>query len=349
MVLSQFGNGKKYLFNLFTNPHNMDKEHIAALITATNNQIAHIQYNPAPAELYDPIRYFMQLGGKRLRPVLCLLSYQLFKNDWENILKPAVALEIFHNFTLLHDDIMDKAPLRRGQPTVHEKWNQNVAILSGDVMLVIAYQQFEQLPPHLFKQTIAEFNKTAIEVCEGQQIDMNFESASTVYMEEYLNMIRLKTAVLLGLSCRLGGLFAEQTPQTQQMLADFGTNAGIAFQLKDDMLDIFGDPDKVGKQPGGDIIQNKKTFLLIKALELAEGSVKEELNYWLTHGQNNPEQKVRAVKQIYEHLQIETLAENAAQQYLQKALSSLNHIPSHNQQALENLKGFTKYLLNRAS
>jgi geranylgeranyl diphosphate synthase type II len=326
----------------------MNKAHIQQLIEAVNNEINKTDYNPHPPELYDPIRYFMGLGGKRLRPLLCLLSYQLFNSDWARFTKPATALEIFHNFTLLHDDIMDNAPLRRGMPTVHEKWNKNVAILSGDVMLVIAYEQFDSLEATLYKNVIAAFNQTAKAVCEGQQMDMNFEELAAVSIDEYMEMIRRKTAVLLGLSCRLGGMFAGVKIEVHEQLERFGTLAGVAFQLKDDILDVFGDPEKVGKQPGGDIIQNKKTWLLIKALELAEGQTKTDLNYWLGLKNFDAKEKVNAVRAIYQKLNIEELAENTASNYIEQAYSALESIAPPSE-AKENLKAFTNMLLNRAS
>jgi geranylgeranyl diphosphate synthase type II len=254
-----------------------------AFLPAIEAEISRQQLGTAPGELYDPIRYLMQLGGKRIRPVLCLMSYSLFKSDWEKVVPSALSIEIFHNFTLMHDDIMDKAPLRRGKATVHEKWNDNIAILSGDVMLVNAYQYLNQCA-HLslpaYQHLLTRFNRTAAEVCEGQQMDMNFELRDQVSVDEYIEMIRLKTSVLIGFSMELGAILAQKSNQVSDQMYKIGELIGLGFQLKDDLLDVYGDPEKFGKQPGGDILANKKTYLLIRALELAEGETKIELSNW---------------------------------------------------------------------
>jgi len=239
------------------------------------------KFGTHPTSLYEPIRYIMSLGGKRLRPLLTALSYSLYKNDVEKIIPYAVAVEAFHNFTLLHDDIMDRAPLRRGKATVHEKWNVNTAILSGDVMLVKVYEMFLSLEKKKLKEVLRIFNECAAEVCEGQQWDMEFENEKKVAETKYLEMIRLKTAVLLGFSLELGALLADASDRDRNALRDFGVNIGIGFQLKDDLLDVYADKHKFGKQVGGDIIANKKTFLLIKALEKARGEQKLEFKKWL--------------------------------------------------------------------
>lgn len=223
-------------------------------------EIAKYQYGESPAELYEPISYIMALGGKRLRPLLTMLSYSLYRNDPEKILKAAVAVEVFHNFTLMHDDIMDNAPLRRGQATVHEKWNANVAILSGDVMLVKAYDLLLESNPARLKEVIAKFNKCAAEVCEGQQHDMNFETLSQVNESEYLEMIRQKTSALLGFSLELGAILADAPESDCLLLKNMGESIGMGFQLQDDLLDVYADQEKFGKLVGGDIIANKKRF-----------------------------------------------------------------------------------------
>ena len=303
---------------------------ITSLIQLVNKEIADYKFGEQPLELYEPIRYILELGGKRLRPLLTLLSYSLFKNDFEKILKPAVAMEVFHNFTLLHDDIMDKAPLRRGKATVHEKWNNNVAILSGDVMMVKAYDLLiEDNPPRL-SEIIRKFNRCAAEVCEGQQLDMNYEGREDVSESEYIEMIRLKTAVLLGFSCELGGILANADDGQCQLLREVGENIGIGFQLKDDLLDVYGDHAKFGKQVGGDIISNKKTYLLINAKKLAKGADKEALENWLAKTTFNPEEKVLQVTKIYESLGIKLLTEKTMNLYFEKGFNKMKELEDKN-------------------
>ena len=277
-------------------------------------------YPAEPKELYEPISYLMSLGGKRLRPALVLMATDLFNGDINEALSPALAVELFHNFTLMHDDIMDKAPLRRGRPTVHAKWNEAVAILSGDVMFVKAYQLMIKVKPQILSQVLEIFNQTATGVCEGQQIDMNFENREQVSIPEYIEMIRLKTAVLLGGALKIGALIGEASETDAQHLYNFGENLGIAFQLQDDILDVYGDPEKFGKQVGGDIISNKKTYLLIKALELAKDEDLKELNHWLTLKIFNSEEKVTAVRTIYDRIGIRELSDQTMQAYANKAL-----------------------------
>ncbi|MBI3482391.1 MAG: polyprenyl synthetase family protein, partial [Bacteroidetes bacterium] len=257
----------------------------------------------------------MALGGKRLRPMLTLLSYSLYKNDVEKIIQYAVAVEAFHNFTLLHDDIMDQAPLRRGKKTVHEKWNVNTAILSGDVMVVKVYEMFLGLEESKLKAVLKIFNPCAAEVCEGQQWDMEFETKPKVTEQQYLEMIRQKTAVLLGFSLELGAALAGASETDQKALRDFGTNIGIGFQLKDDLLDVYANKKKFGKQVGGDIIANKKTFLLIKALEKAKGNQKKELGKWLSSKKFDQGNKVKAITSIYNELDIRALTEKKMNYY----------------------------------
>jgi geranylgeranyl diphosphate synthase type II len=307
------------------------------------------QLNPGekPAELYDPIRYIMSLGGKRMRPMLVLLGKYAVADDWQKEVQAAIAVEMFHNFTLLHDDIMDKAPLRRGQPTVHEKWNESIAILSGDTMLVKTYDHLlEHTPAALLPTLMRRFGKTAVEVCEGQQMDMNFEQRKRVTMDEYIAMIRLKTAVLLGFSLEMGALLGGASPETVASLYEFGLQLGIGFQLKDDILDVYGEPDKFGKQVGGDIIANKKTFLLIRALELANPMQTRELDYWLGVANFNPQNKVDAVKEIYDHLHIRQQAEEAMNSYFDKgfaALAAANLAPER----FETLRSFARSVIER--
>jgi geranylgeranyl diphosphate synthase, type II len=264
-------------------------------------------FGKEPDSLYEPIRYLMSLGGKRLRPLLVVMAYSLFKKNSSSIIKYAVAVEAFHNFTLMHDDIMDKAPLRRGKATVHEKWNVNTAILSGDVMLVKVYDLFLSLKPETLKPVLKAFNTCAAEVCEGQQWDMEFETMNTVSVDQYINMIRLKTAVLLGFSLELGGILANASASDCKALREFGVNIGIGFQLMDDLLDAYADPKKFGKQVGGDILANKKTFLLITALERAGRTQRKALDNWLTLKKFNKKKKVEAIKEIYDQLDIPLL------------------------------------------
>jgi geranylgeranyl diphosphate synthase, type II len=290
------------------------------------SEIKKQRYGKQPLSLYEPIRYLMSLGGKRLRPMLTLMAYNLYKKDVKSIAPYAIAVEAFHNFTLMHDDIMDKAPLRRGRETVHKKWNVNTAILSGDVMLVRVYEMFRGLDAQRFKTVIEAFNRCATEVCEGQQWDMEFETTDKVTEKEYLNMIRLKTAVLLGFSLELGGILADAPESDRKALREFGTNIGIGFQLKDDLLDAYADPEKFGKQVGGDIIANKKTYLLIQALERCSGIEEKKLRHWLSIKKFRKVEKVEGVKDIYNALRIPQLTEKKVNWYFQKGFSSLDNL-----------------------
>lgn len=318
-----------------------------ALLDKLEKFIQNQSFGESPPELYNPITYILNLGGKRIRPLLSILAYGLYRNDPEKILSQATAVEVFHNFTLMHDDIMDQAPLRRGKATVHEKWNPNIAILSGDVMLVRAYDLLLPTESALLKEVIRLFNKTAAEVCEGQQLDMNFEQESRVTEEEYLNMIRLKTAVLLGFALQLGGILAGAVQKDVQNLYDFGVNIGIGFQLKDDLLDVFADQAKFGKQVGGDIISNKKTFLLIKALELATGKDAQELQYWLEATTFDKEQKIKAVRAIYEKLGIKTLVEAKMSNYFDAGFDQFDSISYTNPTYFQELRRITEELIHR--
>ncbi len=284
------------------------------------------KYGDTPVELYEPIEYIMGLGGKRLRPCLLLMACDLFGGDVAKAVQPALAIEVFHNFTLMHDDIMDKAPLRRGKQTVHERWNANIAILAGDVMMVEANKLIMQVPDGILRPVLDVFNETAVGVCEGQQIDMNFETLDRVAIDEYINMIRLKTAVLLGGTLKIGSIIGGATEKDASLLYSFGEQLGIAFQLQDDILDVYGDPDKFGKQVGGDILSNKKTYLLIKALELAEGETLAQLNHWLSVTDYNPAEKVEAIKAIYNQLGIRDKAEAEMNRYAEMALNNFEQI-----------------------
>jgi geranylgeranyl diphosphate synthase type II len=312
------------------------------------SEISKQKYGEAPASLYEPIRYLMGLGGKRLRPTLVLLSYSLFKNDVKRIVKYSAAVEAFHNFTLMHDDIMDKAPLRRGKATVHEKWNVSTAILAGDVMLVKVYDMLLTIEPAKLKRVYSAFNKCAAEVCEGQQWDMEFEEQAFVSEDEYLNMIKLKTAVLLGFSLEFGAILAGASEKDCKALREFGTNIGIGFQLKDDLLDAYGDPKKFGKQVGGDIVANKKTFLLIKALEHAKGQVKRELHGWLALRKLRNEDKVSAIKSIYDKLDMPAIAERKIDHFFRKGFGKLSTLSCPPKKSAE-LRQFAESLIERQS
>ena len=309
------------------------------------DEISQLHFGDHPKELYEPISYILSLGGKRLRPLLVLLGYGLFKGDSSSILRSAVSVEVFHNFTLMHDDIMDEAPLRRGKPTVHEKWDSTVAILSGDTMLVKVYDLLLSVKPEYLGQAIKDFNKTAIEVCEGQQIDMNFEKTGQVKEEEYIEMIRLKTAVLLGFSLKFGSLLAGVAKEKQEILYRIGELMGIGFQLMDDLLDVYGDQKKFGKMVGGDIVSNKKTFLLIKAIELAHGEQKAILEKWLSAKTFDTNEKVAAVTKVYDQLGIRQLTETKMNGYFDQSIALMDQLDVDTSL----LKKFTLQLMKRDS
>lgn len=324
----------------------MKKEELQGLTDLINKEIENLPLKGTPKELYEPIRYIMQLGGKRLRPLLALLAYTLYKDDPGSIIKPAVAVELFHNFTLMHDDIMDQAPLRRGKATVHRKWNDNIAILSGDVMLVKVYDLLLQIPAGKLKDVIISFNKCAAEVCEGQQFDMNFELRKLVSEEEYLEMITLKTAVLLGFSLEMGAILGDADSESRQHLYNFGKYIGLGFQLKDDLLDVYADKAKFGKQVGGDIIANKKTFLLIKAMENASKEQRIELEKWLIKDVFDEQEKVLAVKTLYDNLKIKELTEKKIEEYFELALQNLAFVNTQPEKKTI-LTNFVNHLNNR--
>ncbi len=252
-----------------------------------------------PTQLYDPIKYILSLGGKRLRPVLTLMVSDFFGNDFKKAIHAALAVELFHNFSLIHDDIMDNAPLRRGKKTVHEKWDTNTAILSGDAMLILAYRFFENYEPSMFQELAKVFSETALQVCEGQQHDMNFETRYDVTLEEYIAMINHKTAVLLGAAMKMGAIVGEASEGDKEKIYQFGRNLGIAFQLQDDYLDVFGDPETFGKQVGGDIISNKKTILYLLAIDASTQAQADELEHLFSINPNDPTDKISTVKEIF--------------------------------------------------
>jgi len=317
-------------------------QELSALIS---DELGRIEYPKTPSLLYEPIDYILGLGGKRMRPILVLMAHQLFDKNIEKAISPALAIEVFHNFTLLHDDIMDNAPLRRGQKTVHEKWNSNVAILSGDTMLVQAYQLMAEVDDTIVKQVLAVFSKAAIEVCEGQQWDMDFETQSDVSISDYLKMIEYKTAVLLGAALQIGGITAGASKEEQNHLYAFGRDLGIAFQLKDDLLDAFGDAETFGKQVGGDIMANKKTYLYLKALALADGTQRQNLEQYFSTNDTS-QLKVDAVKTIFSNLEIPELTNNSIREYHARAMENLAAIDSENK---EPLLAFSALLMDRVS
>ena len=291
-----------------------------------NDEVEKLDWNKAPHGLYDPIDYVLALGGKRIRPTLTLMSCNLFSDDVTPAIAPALGLEVFHNFTLLHDDIMDRADIRRGRPTVHKKWDDNTAILSGDVMQIAAYQLIAQTPIQILKPVLDLFSQTAVEVCEGQQFDVDFESRNNVDANEYLEMIRLKTAVLLACSLKTGAIVGGAGEEDAQHLYDFGINIGLAFQLKDDLLDVYGEEATFGKKIGGDILCNKKTYLLIHALELAQGADLEELHGWLKKSDANPDDKINAITHLYNCLGVKKICEDKMSFFYEKAVANLENV-----------------------
>ncbi|RQO70078.1 isoprenyl synthetase [Pedobacter sp. KBW06] len=294
----------------------------AQLQEIIENAIQNVQYPSHPERLYQPISYIMSLGGKRIRPALVLMAADLFGADLDKAIPAALAIETFHNFTLIHDDIMDNAPLRRGKPSVHEKWGVNNAILSGDVMMVESNKHLSMLDTAVLKDALNTFNATAQGVCEGQQLDMEFEERDFVSIEEYINMIRLKTAVLLGGAMKLGAQVAGATAEEAEQLYQFGENIGIAFQLQDDILDVYGDPEKFGKQVGGDIIANKKTLLLLKLKELAGDSDLLELEKQSVS--QDFEDKISNTTLLYNKYNIRELATTEMRNYSEKAFNALS-------------------------
>ena len=291
-----------------------------------NDGINNLPYERSPKTLYEPIIYTMSQGGKRIRPVLTLLSYYLFKNDIHEALPCAMGLEMYHNYTLLHDDLMDNADMRRGNMTVHKKWDANTAILSGDSMLVLSYQLMSKCPKHLLPQILNVFTITALEIGEGQQYDMDFEKRTDVTEDEYIEMIRLKTSVLLACAAKIGAILGGASDEEQTHAYLFGEQLGLAFQLQDDFLDVYGDEKIFGKKIGGDITSNKKTYMLIKALERAEGEYKQQLEYWIQAQEFDRNEKVNAVTEIYTQLGIDKLAKEKIDKYFSSALYHLDSI-----------------------
>lgn len=299
-------------------------QNIAYFAQYLEKEIENLDFPLTPKNLYDPLRYFMNLGGKRMRPMLTLMSAELFGSTKENALPAALAVEIFHNFSLIHDDLMDNAPLRRNQPTVHTKWNDHIAILSGDVLLIKAYQELCKLDASVLPEILNVFNKTAVEVCEGQQMDMDFEILNDVSSSDYIEMIRLKTSVLLACALEMGGIIAKTTSENRRLIYEFGQHLGIAFQIQDDFLDVYGDAGKFGKQVGGDILSDKKTFLLLRAFELANETQKQHFISLRTN--EVAEDKIKQTKQLYDDLNIVLETKKAMDIHYEIALKALDEV-----------------------
>lgn len=317
------------------------------LLSKLKKEIQTLPLSENPKGLYEPINYELSLGGKRLRPVLCLMAYNLYSDDIATAMNAALGIEVFHNFTLLHDDIMDKADMRRGKPTVHNIWNNNTAILSGDAMQILAYQLISQSPVEYLKPLIDIFSKTAMEVCEGQQFDMDYETRDKVTAEEYLDMIRLKTAVLIAASLKIGAILGGASVEDGDKLYSFGQNIGLAFQLKDDLLDVYGNPAVFGKNIGGDITSNKKTYLMISALERANGPQLTQLERWIAKEEpTRAEEKIAAVTEIYNQIGVKEICEEKMKEYYLKALSNLDNV-SVEQSKKELLREVAASLMDR--
>lgn len=291
-----------------------------------NGQIATLKSKKEPKNLYEPIHYVLSMGGKRIRPLLMLMAYELYKDSYSEVLPAAAAIEVYHNFTLLHDDLMDKSDLRRNKPTVHNVWNENTAILSGDTMLILSYHLLAKVPAEHLSKVLNEFNKATLEICEGQEYDIQFETRDNVKAEEYLDMIRLKTAVLLASSMRIGAVVAGASSKDADLLYKFGLNVGLAFQLQDDYLDVYGDPKVFGKNTGDDIATNKKTYMLIKACEKATGENKRLLNEWIHTAFFERQDKIKAVTAIYNELGIDKICKEKMDEYYNVAIEALSNV-----------------------
>lgn len=322
------------------------------MLTATeiqekvNAYIASLPYERKPKSLYDPIEYVLAAGGKRIRPSFVLMAYNLFHDDVDRILPVATALETYHNYTLLHDDLMDKADMRRGRPTVHKKWDDNTAILSGDTMLVLAYEHLAKCDTKYLKPALDLFTETALEVSEGQQFDMEFETRNDVAEEEYIEMIRLKTSVLLACALKMGAVVAGASDADANALYAFGEKVGLAFQLQDDLLDVYGDPKVFGKAIGGDITSNKKTFMLINAFNRADAGTRAELERWTTATEFDPAEKIAAVTEIYNRLGIDKLAEQRIKEYFEQSRQHLDEL-SVSDDCKAVLREYTERMMNR--
>lgn len=318
----------------------------STILQQVENEIRALQFNTPPKSLYDPIEYILSLGGKRLRPALTLMACNLYTDRVEEAMYPALGLEVFHNFTLLHDDLMDKADKRRKKPTVHKVWNENTAILSGDAMLIAAYQLIGKTHPAYLKEVLDLFTQTALEICGGQQYDMEFETRDDVTENEYIEMIRLKTAVLLAACLKTGGMVGNAPAEDAEKLYQFGIHIGLAFQLQDDLLDVYGDPATFGKNIGGDILCNKKTFLLINACKQASAEQKRVLDEWMKKTAFDPQEKIEAFTSVYNELGIKEHTEERMKAYYNRGMDYLNDIRVENNK-LDVLAGVAAKLMNR--
>ena len=316
------------------------------ILKIINEALDSLPYDRQPASLYEPVKYVLSLGGKRIRPVLMLLTYNLFKEQPEDIVMPALGLETYHNYTLLHDDLMDKADLRRGHPTVHKKWDANTAILSGDSMLVLAYQRMQQVPDAYLPRVMDLFSETALEIGEGQQYDMDFETRLDVTEDEYIEMIRLKTSVLLACAMKIGAILGDASETDAELLYNVGEKLGLAFQLQDDLLDVYGDPEVFGKAIGGDIASNKKTYMLINAVNRANPEQREELMSWITKEPPSRQLKVAAVTRLYDEIGIRSLCEFKINSYFNQADSLLANV-SVSEGRKEQLRRYMHNMMHR--
>ena len=316
------------------------------ILRMINEYLDNLPYERRPRGLYDPIKYVLSIGGKRIRPTLMLLGYNLYKEDPECILSSAIALETYHNYTLLHDDLMDNADVRRGNPTVHKKWDDNTAILSGDSMLVLAYQRMAECPVGKLKPVLDLFTETALEIGEGQQYDMEFETRNDVHEDEYIEMIRLKTSVLLACALKMGAILADASEADAENLYKFGEQIGLAFQLQDDYLDVYGDPAVFGKAIGGDIMCNKKTYMLINAFNKATEEQRAELTRWVNAENPDPKEKIAAVTDLYNKIGIRQLAEAKIQHYFDESRKYLAAVDVPEERKAE-LKAYTDKMMHR--
>ena len=301
-----------------------------------DNKLSKIILSNNPKELYEPVRYMLKMKSKRVRPILAILAYKLVHPNWKKVIQPCLCLELFHNFTLIHDDIMDKAPIRRGKKTIHEKWNKNIGILSGDLLMILAYDMISGLPKNILSKTMLKFNEISIKVCEGQQLDMNYQTRKNIDEKQYIEMIRLKTATLIGLSLQFGGLLANMNNNNLNTLYKIGELFGIGFQLRDDLLDVYGSKN-FGKKIGGDILENKKTFLSVKAYELSSKKERKNLDYWKKKKKSSKE-KIKKVTEIFDKLNLKELTEEKIKSFFNlayKKLESLN-VKNSNKEELTN-------------
>ena len=319
-----------------------------SILNKIETEISDIQYPGQPESLYSPIKYVLSLGGKRIRPILTLIACNIYSEEIDQAVKSAIGIEVFHNFTLLHDDLMDEADKRRNKPTVHKVWNPNTAILSGDAMMIAAYQLMTETPKEHLKEVLDLFTSTALDICGGQQYDMLFEKRLDVAEEEYIEMIKMKTAVLLACSLKTGAILGGASPKDADLLYDYGVNIGLAFQLQDDLLDVFGNTEVFGKNIGGDILCNKKTFLLINAIKCSDDSQRKELISWIEREDFEPKEKIAFFTSLYSDLQIKELTENKIKTYHNKAEECLNNL-SVSPERLQILREFSDSLMVRES